>query len=304
MTSAALSRTSANLLLIAAAAIWGTAFVAQKLGADRMGPLSFTGLRFLLGTLVVLPLARRDFVRMRARLQRRHWLGMAVTGLALFAGAALQQVGLRETSATNAGFLTALYVPLVPLIGLVALRIVPHPVVWPAAAASLLGSFLLSGGQGQNFGLSLGVGDMWIVASALFWALQILLLGALAERTGAPVLVSAIQFLVCGLLGVGLGIATEPMTVDGLRQAAPAIAYTGVLSVGLAFTFQAVGQRHTSAAAAALILSSEAVFAAGAGALVLGERLPTPALAGAGLILAAILAVQLVPARNGAHATS
>ncbi|WP_207478292.1 DMT family transporter [Arenibaculum pallidiluteum] len=290
-----MSRTTANLLLLLAAAIWGTAFVAQKLGAEHLGPMLFTGLRFLVGALVVLPLALRE--ARRARWSRADWGGMAATGGALFCGAACQQIGIGMTTATNAGFLTALYVPLVPLIGLLALRMPPHPVVWPAAAGSLVGTWMLGGGGT----VALAAGDLWVMVSAVFWALHVILVGSMAARTGAPVLVAAVQFLVCGALSTAVGLATEAADLAAVQAAGGAILYVGVLSVGIAFTLQVVGQHHAPASDAAVIISSESVFAAAAGALVLGERLTSLQLAGCALIMTCILAVQLLPGRRGAE---
>lgn len=288
-----MSRPLANLALLLAAVIWGGAFAVQKMGAAHLGPMTFTGVRFLIGALVVLPLAVRALrhVRLNGRLDRRDWLGMLATGGALFAGAVLQQIGINGTTASNAGFLTTLYVPLVPLLVFAVARTVPHPVVWPAAAGCVAGTWMLSGGGA----LEMAPGDLWVLASAVFWAVQVGLIGAVSARAGSATLVACVQFLVCGVLSTAWGVMSEPTTLAELADAGWALAYTGVLSVGVAFTVQAVGQRYTTAADAAVILSSEAVFAALAGALVLGERLSAPQMLGCAVILASILVVQLVP---------
>ncbi|WP_209880688.1 DMT family transporter [Azospirillum soli] len=284
-----MSRRLANLLLVLAAAIWGGAFVVQKMGAAHLGAMTFTGARFLIGAAVVLPLAWRALPA--TRLDRRTWLGMLATGGALFAGAVLQQIGINHTTATNAGFLNTLYVPLVPLLVFAAARTVPYPVVWPAAAGCVLGTWMLSGGGA----LAIAPGDLWVVASAVFWAVQVCLVGAVSERAGSATVVAVVQFLVCGVLSTAWGLASEPTTMAELAEAGWAIAYTGVLSVGGAFTMQAIGQRYTTAADAAVILSAEAVFAALAGALVLGEQVTAQQALGCGVILVCILAVQLLP---------
>lgn len=284
-----MSRTAANLMLILAAAIWGGAFVVQKLGAEHLGPMTFTGIRFLIGAAVVAPLALRAWPSVR--LDGTAWLGMAAIGIALFAGAVLQQIGLTYTTATNAGFLTTLYVPLVPILVFLAIRDVPHPVVWPAAAGSVVGTWLLSGGGA----VEIATGDLWVIASALFWAVQVALIGVVSARAGSATLVAFMQFVMCGLFSTAWGLATEPTTMADLANASWAIAYTGVLSVGMAFTMQAVGQRYTTAADAAVILSAEAVFAALAGALTLGETLSMQQAVGCALIMSCILAVQILP---------
>lgn len=289
-----MTRFQANLLLILTAFIWGTAFVAQNLGMQDIGPLAFTGIRFLLGALIVLPLAAREYRRLSTRgpgFSRREWLGASGLGLLLAAGATLQQVGIAGTTVTNAGFFTVLYVPLVPLFGWLLFRTQPHWSVWPAAAGCVAGTFMLGGGQLS----SLVAGDFWVLASTLFWAGHVLLVGRVAAEKGAAITVACTQFVVCGLVCLVLALQVEAPTLNGLAAATPAILYAGVLSVGVAFTLQVVAQRHTAATDAAIILSAETLFAAISGALFLAERLDGMQLAGCGLILFGILAVQLLP---------
>lgn len=299
-----MSRPIANLALLFTALIWGGAFVVQKMGGEHLGPMIFTGVRFLIGALVVLPFAWRAWRgargngRIGGRIGGRDWLVMLATGGALFAGSVLQQIGINQTTATNAGFLTTLYVPLVPLLVFAATRAVPHPVLWPAAAGCVAGTWMLSGGGTLDLAAGdLAAGDLLVVASAAFWAVQVSLIGAVSARTGAPTLVAFVQFVVCGVLSTAWGAATEPATLTDFGNAGWALLYTGVLSSGVAFTIQAVGQRYTAASDAAVILSSEAVFAALAGALVLGEQLSAQQMLGCAVILACILAVELLPAR-------
>ena len=301
-------RLYANLLLLLAALIWGATFALQKMAMAHIGPAYFTGLRFALGALVLLPLAVWEVRKLRAHsyeqgpwhLTPMHMVGLLATGCALFFGAWLQQVGIKSTTVANAGFLTALYVPLTPVLALLLLRRAPHPAIWPAAAACQGGAYLIAGG-------ALDVmrdGDAWVVAGALFWALHILLVGAMSMRTGAPFLVSCVQFSVCGALGLAWGGVAEVLTWDGVIGALPMIAFAGLFSTAVGFTLQVVGQRHTPAADAAVILSAETVFAVLAGALLLGERLDALTLSGGALILAGVLAVELLPlwARQRARA--
>ena len=284
----------ANLLLTLAAMIWGSAFVVQQIGTGNLGTISFTGARFLLGALVVLPFAVRQFRRVERGerpFQRRDWFGLIVTGLVLCTAAVLQQHGILRTSVANAGFLTAVYVPLVPIIGLLFLRRRVHWSVWPASCGCLAGTYIMSGAQGLDFRL----GDLWVLSSTLFWAVHVILVGIMAWRTRAPLVVATTQFLVCGLTGLVVGILVEQPTLADFLGALYGICYVGVFSVGLAFTMQVVGQRFTPAADAAIILSSETVFAALAGFIFLDERLAAVRIAGAGLILCSILAVELLP---------
>lgn len=287
-----MTRIQANLLLTLIAIIWGSAFVAQAHGMADVGAMMFTGVRFLIGALVVLPLVLKE---RRAPLARplHKGDGWKIMGLGclLTLGAALQQIGIKYTTVTNAGFLTALYVPLVPLLGWLLMRHWPHWSVWPGALACLVGAFLLSGAHELNISL----GDAWVIASALPWALHVLLVGRVADRLNSPFLVAAGQFLFCGVVSLAWALAFEHWTWDGLRAAAGPILYTGVLSVGVAFTAQVVAQRYAHAADAAIILSSETLFAALFGYFMMGDRLGPAGLLGCGLILGAMLLIQLLP---------
>jgi drug/metabolite transporter (DMT)-like permease len=289
-----MSRIQANLLLTLVALIWGSAFVAQNRGMADVGPLLFTGVRFLIGALVVLPLAVLEWRRLGregrplGRLDGWHIAGL---GGLMTLGAVMQQVGIQFTSVTNAGFLTAVYVPLVPVLAWLLLGHVAHWSVWPAAAGCLAGAFLLSGAHE----LHISLGDLWVTGSAIPWALHVLMVGRWADRMGAPFLVASGQFAVCGVLSLLAAFVMEPVRWAGLQAAAGPIAYTGVLSVGIAFTAQVIAQRYAQAADAAIILSSETLFAAAFGALLLGERLNTSGRIGCGLMLACILLVQLMP---------
>jgi len=288
-------RLHANLLLLLAALIWGVTFSIQQMAMEHIGPTLFTGLRFVMGALVVLPLAVMEVRKKRKRegwtFDRRALPWLVATGTVLFLAALLQQFGIATTTVANAGFLTALYVPLTPILAFVVLRQMPHPAIWPAAAACLGGAYLMAGGALDD----LRTGDLWVVGGALFWATHILLIGAMTARTGAPFVISFIQFAVCGVLGLIWGGATETLTMDDLIGAAPMLAFSGLLSVGVGFTLQVVGQRHTPAADASVILSAETVFAALAGAVLLGENLGTLELTGGALILSGVLAVELLP---------
>ena len=289
-----MTRLRANLLLTFVALIWGSAFVAQNRAMADIGPLFFTGVRFLIGSLVVLPLAVLEWRRLgrqRRPLTRLDGWHIGGLGLLMTLGAVMQQVGIQFTSVTNAGFLTAVYVPLVPVLAWLLLRHVAHWSVWPAAAGCLVGAFLLSGAHE----LSIGLGDLWVLGSAIPWAVHVLMVGRWADRMGAPFLVASGQFAVCGLLSMIAAGLTEPLRWASLQAAAWPIAYTGVLSVGVAFTAQVVAQRYAHAADAAIILSAETLFAAAFGYALLGDRLNTAGLIGCGLMLACILLVQLMP---------
>lgn len=288
-------RLHANMILLLAALIWGVTFSVQSMAMAHIGPAYYTGLRFVLGALMVLPLAVWQARKMHResgwRLSRTEWLGMLATGTALYFAAWLQQVGIKGTTVANAGFLTALYVPLTPILVLLVLRRSPHPAVWPAAAACVAGAYLMAGGAMDV----MREGDVWVVAGAVFWAIHILLVGWITQRTGAPFVVATAQFAVCGVLGMIWGLGSEELTYPSIMGALPMILFGGLFATAVGYTCQVVGQRHTPSADAAVILSAETVFAAIAGAILLGERFGGLEVAGGLLILAGVLAVELLP---------
>jgi drug/metabolite transporter (DMT)-like permease len=289
-----MTRWQANGVILFVALIWGTTFVVQQTSMDSIGPFYFTGVRFLLGTVAVLPFALREVSRLHLagyRFSTRDKLGLLATGIAMFLASILQQIGIMDTSVTNAAFLTAFYVPTVPILALLVFRIVPHWAVWPGGVLCVIGTYMLSGGDLSG----LGSGDFWVIGSAFFWASQVVLVGIMAQRTRAPLSVAAVQFFVTGVLGMVMGAFTEDFSLQSIYGAGFEILYAGIMSAGVAFTLQCVAQNYTEAADAAIIMSAEAIFAAIAGAIFLGERLLPMEYAGCGLILVAIISVQLMP---------
>lgn len=286
-------RLKANLLLLLVAAIWGLAFVAQRVGMDHLGPFGFNAARFLLGALSLLPLT----LLFRARPHQAELGPLLRGGLAagslLFCGASLQQAGLLYTTAGNAGFITGLYIVLVPL----AARMLGQPVnrsIWAGASLALVGLYFLS----INEAMIINRGDLLELAGAAFWAAHVLIIGRLAPHLDGLRL-SIIQFLVCALLCLAVALIYEQdsFTPANLIAAWQPIAYAGLLSVGVAYTLQVYAQKHSPAAHAAIIMSLEAVFAALGGWLLLSEALTTRAMAGCALMLAGMLLAQL-PSRR------
>lgn len=286
-----MTRRSANALLLLAGAVWGLGFVAQSSAMDAMPPVFFVGVRFLIAAAVLAPFAWVEARRAGAGVAPNDWRAFGLVGLALFAGITLQQIGLTVTTVTNAGFLTGLYVVLTPFVGFLLFADRPHPIVWPASLLALAGLFLLGGGRldGLNWG------DGLILACAVAWALQIVFVGKYVRRSGRPYALSFTQFAICGALGLGAAWVFEPLSWSAIWNAAPELLYTGILSSALTFTLQIIAQRHTTTPQAAIMLSSEALFAAAFAALLLGERVAAIGLAGCALLLAAMLTVEIGP---------
>lgn len=281
----------ADMLLLLTAFIWGSGFVAQRKGMDFVGPMTFTGFRFLLGGVVLLPvLTHQHLFKPQTRGDYRRVIPWScLAGLMLFCGAAMQQIGLVDTEAGKAGFLTGLYVVIVAIIGL----FLGHKIGaagWAGALLAVAGTYLLS--VKQSF--TIEKGDMFILGGAFFWAIHVQLLGFLVKRIN-PLSLACIQFFACGALSLCIAIVSEEITLTSVQSAGWAILYGGVLSVGVAFSLQAVSQRTCPPAHAAIIMSLEAVFAVLTGWLLLGETLTAKDILGCVLMLLGMIAVQLSP---------
>jgi len=286
----------ADSLLMFAALIWGSAFVAQRVGMSYVGPFTFNGVRFALGAMVLLPLAwRRDAQPkvegglLRFMITWPALWGGGLAGPVLFSAATLQQVGLVYTTAGKVGFITGLYVIIVPLMGLFWGHR-PGWGGWLGACLATLGLYLLS----VTKTLSFAPGDLWELFGAFFWAAHMLILSWLSPRMDRTRLACA-QYVVCALLSLIMAGLIESITLDGLRGATIPILYGGIMSVGVAYTLQVVAQRHAPPTHAAIILSLEAVFAAVAGWLLLGEILSFRGLIGCTLMFAGMLTALLRP---------
>ncbi len=284
-----------NILLLITALIWGSAFVAQRVGMDHVGPFTFNGVRFLLGALTLVPLlilTRRQRLASMAAEGRKPadagtllW-GGALAGVALYLGASLQQAGLVYTTAGKAGFITGLYVIIVPLMGLIW-RQRPDLSTWIGAVLATWGMYLLS----VTEHLTIEFGDLLVLLGAFFWAAHVHVLAWLSPRIH-PIRLAFCQFLACALFSLATAAATEVITMDGLRAGAAPIFYGGVCSVGIAYTLQVVAQRHARPAHAAIILSLEAAFAALFGWILLAETLSIRGMAGCALMLGGMLLSQ------------
>jgi drug/metabolite transporter (DMT)-like permease len=295
-------RLRADLLLLLTAIIWGFAFVAQRTGMAHVEPFTFNAVRFLIGGLALLPvlaLNRRQVAAAplspapAAGRSRAVLAGGLAAGAVMFGAATLQQMGIVHTTAGKAGFITSLYVVLVPLLGL-ALGHRPSAATWAGAILAAAGLYFLT--MQGNFRMAWG--DLLVLLGAVLWAGHMLLLGRLSPGRD-PIRLAFVQFLACAALSGAAALALETTTAANLRLALGAILFTGILSVGVGYTLQVVGQRHAPPADAAILLSMEALFAVIGGRLLLGEHLTSRALLGCGLMLAGILVSQW-PGSNAA----
>ena len=296
-----------NILLLITAAIWGSAFVAQRVGMDFIGPHTFNGIRFLIGSAVLVPLviwlSRRlpttqeseslTDSALPAKLGGRGlvWGGI-IAGAVLFIGATLQQVGIVYTTAGKAGFITSLYIVLVPIMG-IALKQKAGLGIWLGAIIALIGLYLLS----IKSDFTLEYGDFLMFIGAFFWAAHVLVIGWLAPKYD-PLKLSIIQFFVCGLLSLSVALVYETIIWDDVMLAMNSILYAAIMSTGIAYTLQVVAQQDAKPSHAAIILSGEAMFAVLAGWLILGEILTTRGMIGCALIMVGMLVSQLLPEIN------
>ena len=279
-------RLKADLTLLLVSMIWGSAFVAQRIAGQMGSVYWFNGARYMLAALIVAPFAFRTVQTTPTTDRRGQYAWTLTAGFLLFLGSAFQQVGLLYTTAGNAGFITSLYVVLVPVILLLIWREQVH---WISIAAVLLagiGAFFLS--TGGRF--EVRAGDAIELVGALFWTLHVIVLGKYASKF-EPMSFSVGQLVVCGLLNLSVALFAES-SMPWNHSLLGAIAYTAFFSLGLCYTLQVWAQRHTPPADAALILSLESVFAVSAGWFFLDEKLAPLQMFGCVLIFVAVLLSQ------------
>lgn len=280
----------ANALLLLTAFIWGMAFVAQSSGMENCGPFLFNGVRSVIGGFVLLPVIAFLDKKNTAEKSTKKWplLGGICCGLVLFAASSLQQIGIIDSGAGKAGFITALYVVLVPVFSLV-LGKKTTLVTWMSVAIALFGMYLLCM-DGSSFKIS--VGDFLLLGCAILFAVHIMVIDRFAP-TSDCVRMSCIQFFVAGLCSLIAALFTEEIRVAYVTAAALPILYTGVLSSGVAYTLQIVAQKDTDPTSAALICSLESVFALLGGWLLMQESFTVRELLGCVLTFGAIILSQL-----------
>ncbi len=278
-----------DMLLLLTAIIWGAGFVAQRVGMQHMGPFTFNGLRFILGAIVLIPFFEK-LNNSSAETDGKTVLkaGISVGGI-LFIAASLQQIGLVYTTAGKAGFITGLYVIIVPLLGIFF--------GFRASLSGLLGAILATWGLyllSIKEDLSMERGDSFVLLGAFFWALHVVMLGIVAPKLNGIKLAS-IQFGVCGILSLSVALFYEEISIMSMAGGIYPLLFGGLFSVAIAYTLQVVAQKNSPPVHTSIILSLESVFGALTGWLLLGEEMTTRGLTGCALMLTGMLTTQALP---------
>lgn len=277
--------------LLTATVIWGSAFIAQSVGMEHVGPFTFQAIRCFLACVFLFPLSRFtdiDKCNFKAKwTDRKLWKTGLLTGIALFFAAGLQQVGLQYTTAGKAGFLTAMYIVLVPILGFF-LGQKPPVTAWISVAIAVVGLYLLSGSGIDQ----INMGDVMLIGCAFWFAVQITLVDRLGLELDG-VRLNCVQSLVCAALSALVMLFTEQIRWADILACWMPLCYAGVLSMGVAYTLQIVGQQMLEPTQASLLMSLESVFALIFGWLLLHELLSTAELLGCGAMFCAVILSQL-----------
>lgn len=297
------SHLKSNMLLFLTAFIWGSSFIAQSKGADVLGPFTFNSFRYTLAVIALTPVImflnkknadKRDQMTAGEKASEKKYLiyGGIATGLALFVASSLQQYAMAFTTAAKAGFITTLYVILVPIVGIFLKKKV-RPVIWLCAIMGVVGLYLLSMQPGT---FSISHGDFFVLLCALAYTAHILIIDYFSPKTDG-VKLSCLQFVVVAICSFAAMFMTETLVMGDVVKAIIPLLYAGVLSSAVAYTLQIVAQKDADPTVASLILSLESVFAAICGALLLGELLSLREVAGCVIMFIAIIVAQL-PEKN------
>ena len=287
-----------NLILLLTALIWGTAFVAQSAGMEHVQPFTYNGVRTLIGGLVLIPVIflfdrlkpadQRPSPDEQKEIRRNSLIGGAACGVVLCVASSFQQFGISMTTAGKAGFITALYIVIVPLLGVFIKKKIPK-ITWLCVGIAVVGFYLLC----VKEGFSVSAGDLLVLCCAFFFSIHIMVIDYFNGKQVDGVRMSCIQFLVAGLISLVLMLVFEQPSLENLWASKGSILYAGVLSCGVAYTLQILGQRDTEPTTATLILSLESVFAALSGWALLHETLSFKELAGCALVFAAVILAQI-----------
>ena len=276
------------LLLLLTATIWGSAFVAQSVGMEHVGPFTFTFSRSIIGGIVLLPCILLLGKWKKGFATKVEWIGGICCGTALCVASNFQQVGMQYTTVGKAGFITALYVVLVPIFGIFMKKRVSL-LIWACVAVSVVGLYLLCMPEGA---FVLGFGDLLVLLCAVLFSIHILVIDHFSPK-GDGVVISCIQFFTCGIIsGIPMMFLENP-SIANMVDAKWAILYAGVLSSGVAYTLQVVAQKNVNPTVASLILCLESVVAVFAGWIILGEEMSSREIWGCILMFAAIVVAQL-----------
>lgn len=290
------NRIKSTICLFITAIIWGSAFVAQRMGMDSIGPFYFSAFRMLLGTVALTAVflisdyknkLTKHTDEEKKKERKVLWVGGIACGIIIFFASNLQQVGLVSVDAGKTGFITALYIILVPIFG-IFLKHKTNIFNWIGAVIGVIGLYFLC----ITSEFSILPGDLIVLIGAFFWAFHILCLDYFAPKTNV-IKLTAIQFLVAGLISLGVAILREPISFDAVSGAAMAITYTGIFSTAIAFSFQALGQKNANPTTASIILSTESLFALIFGVIILGEVMTTKEIIGCILMFIAIIIAQI-----------
>ena len=277
-----------SLLLLLTATIWGSAFVAQSVGMEHVGPFTFTFARSIIGGVVLLPCILLLGKWKRGFATKTEWIGGICCGIALCVASNFQQVGIQFTTVGKAGFITALYVVLVPIFGLFLKKCVPA-LVWGCVALSVAGLYLLCMPAGA---FTLALGDLLVLICAVLFSVHILVIDYFSPK-GDGVVISCIQFFTCGILSGIPMLFFENPSLGNMMDAKWSILYAGVLSSGVAYTLQVVAQKNVNPTIASLIMCLESVVAVLAGWIVLGQDMSSREILGCVLMFVAIVLAQL-----------
>jgi len=280
-------RIYSSFILLLAAAIWGFAFVAQKIGMRYVGPFTFNGVRFLLGAIVLIPFLKVFKSESQSRTKPGILKYGFIAGVFLFLGSSFQQIGILYTTAGKAGFITGLYIVFVPIIGIFVGQKIGIS-KWLAVLISFIGLYLLS----VKSGISIGRGDLLVLIGSFFWAFHVQLIGHIANKFDT-IKFAIIQFFTNSVISLIAASLFETIKLSAILNAYLPILYAGILSVGVAYTLQIFGQKRTEPTVSALILETESVFSVIGGGLILNEILNFKEITGCVLMLFGIIISQI-----------
>ena len=275
--------------------IWGTTFIAQDTGMDKIGPLTFNGTRFFIGFVSIIPFAilfERKKISLEINKNKKLFYKLLFwVGVFLFLGTYVQQAALLYTDVANAAFFTIFYVPMVPIILFLFYSKSLHWSIWPSVLFCIIGVYLLSDFSDATVRL----GDGLVILCALFWSLHIIFIGHFINNFNLPLFFGSLQALIVSIFSITFAVFFETITIPNILNESVSIIYAGALSGGIAFTLQIYAQKNISAAPAAIIFSLEGVFAAIAAWIILNQILGLNNIIGCLLILTGVIFSQIAP---------